>query len=658
MAIHDYNYEIPLPIRSNMNSNYRPEIDGLRAIAVTAVILFHADFKIFAGGFVGVDVFFVISGFLITTLVRKHILTNTFSIKEFFYRRLRRIFPQLFLVILATALPAWFLLLPQEFKLYSGSVFGNLIFLANFFFMTQVEYFAPSSKLQPLLHTWSLSIEEQYYLILPFFLLFFGRWSKLPVALLVLFISVSFYYTVLGVTEDPGKNYFHSISRFWQLAIGSLLAFTNKSGDTLASTILAFLGISLVLFSALFIDNSLSYPNITALFPVTGAVLYLQFSNAQTGVGKILSNKIFVQIGLLSYALYLWHQPIFVFARAIIPNDLTIFQKLVLVLLTFLISYTTWRFVEWPIRKQTGWAKVSPKTTVSVWLVVSLTAGTAGIIGYYDNGFEKLRDPRSSISLASSQLKPNTGLFHNCAQNIEACTTEKQPKTILWGDSYAMHIAEALLERTPKISLQQKTFPSCVPMLNYSMNVTGLSPKAAEAINKRCFSFNDETYEYIISSSHIKNVILASQFPLHKQFTYSRAGKALRGNQQENIFKLEFMNLIEKLTENGKKVFVVLPPAETGTDLGRCGAKVLTFGYDKEVCNFDLRDARNTIVKTLFESMSVNATLIDLNSSLCTGGICQVLDFDRILYLDEGHLTLAGAKYVRNSFPEHLPLVD
>jgi len=641
-----------------MKSTYRPEIDGLRAIAVTAVILFHADFKIFAGGFVGVDIFFVISGFLITTLVRKHILTNTFSVKEFFYRRLRRIFPQLFLVILVTALPAWFLLLPEEFKLYSGSVFGNLVFLSNFFFMTQIEYFAPSAKLQPLLHTWSLSIEEQYYLILPFFLIFFGRWRKLTVALLVLFISVSLYYTFQGVTEDPGKNYFHSISRFWELAVGSLLAFTNKNVDNLTSRVLALLGFSLVLLSILFLNKIGSYPNITALLPVSGAMLFLQYANAKTGVGKLLSHKILVQIGLLSYALYLWHQPIFVFARAIIPNDLTIFNKLVLISLTFVVSYTTWRFIEWPIRKQTGWAKVSPKKTVSLWLVVSLTAGTVGVISFYDHGFERFRDPESSISLASSQLEPNTGLFHNCAQNIEACSTEKQPKSILWGDSYAMHIAEALLEQSPKISLQQKTFPSCVPMLNYSMHVPGLSPKAAEAMNKRCFSFNEETYEYIISSSHIKNVILASQFPLHKQFTYSRAGKALRGNQQENIFKLEFINLIEKLTENGKKVFVVLPPAETGTDLGRCGAKVLTFGYDTEVCNFDLRNARNTIVKTLFESMSVDATLIDLNSSLCTGGICQVLDLDRILYLDEGHLTLAGAQYVHDAFPVDLPLID
>lgn len=641
-----------------MNSTYRPEIDGLRAIAVTSVILFHADFKIFPGGFVGVDVFFVISGFLITSLLKSQILSNNLILKEFFYRRLRRIFPQLFLVICATALPAWFLLLPEEFKLYSGSVFGNLVFLSNFFFMTQIEYFAPSAKLQPLLHTWSLSIEEQYYLILPFFLIFFGRWRKLPVALLVLFICVSLYYTFLGVTEDPGKNYFHSISRFWELAVGSLLAFTKKSSDNLTSRVFALLGISLVLLSILFLNKIGSYPNITALLPVSGVMLFLQFANAKTGVGKLLSHKILVQIGLLSYALYLWHQPIFVFARAIIPNDLTIFHKLVLILLTFAISYITWKLVEWPIRKQTGWAKVSAKKTVSLWLVFSVATGTAGVISFYDHGFERFRNPRSSISLASSQLKPNTGLFHNCAQSLEACSTEKQPKSILWGDSYAMHITEALLEQSPKISLQQKTFPSCVPMLNYSMNVAGLSPKAAIAMNEGCFLFNEETYEYIISSSHIKNVILASQFPLHIQFTYSRSGSALRGNQQENIFKLEFKNLIEKLTENGKKVFVVLPPAETGADLGRCGAKVLTFGYDKKVCNFDLRDARNTRVKTLLESMKSNFELIDLNSTLCPGGICEVVNSGQILYLDEGHLTLAGAQYVHDVFPEDLPLID
>ena len=311
-----------------MKLTYRPEIDGLRAIAVGAVIAYHSEITIlghqpFKGGFIGVDIFFVISGYLITSIILKELITTgSFSFKHFYERRIRRILPALLLVMLVSLPFAWIYLLPTSFMDFSKSILYSLGFSSNFYFHYSGQiYGAESGLLKPFLHTWSLSVEEQFYILFPIVLLItFKYFRKYLIHILILGFVISLGLADWGSRNHPSFNFYVLPTRGWELLAGSILAYFeinngHRSKQRILNLILPFIGLILIGHSILFFNDKMFHPSFYTLLPIVGVCLIIWFSNKNELITKILSTKLFVGVGLISYSLYLWHYPIFAFAR-------------------------------------------------------------------------------------------------------------------------------------------------------------------------------------------------------------------------------------------------------------------------------------------------------------------------------------------------------
>ncbi len=334
--------------------HYRSEIDGLRALAVLPVILYHAGLPGFPAGFVGVDVFFVISGYLISSILLNELQAGTFTLSGFYERRARRILPALFLV-LATCLPlAWWLLLPHELEGFARSLIAVILFLSNLLFWQESDYFAAEAELIPLLHTWSLAVEEQFYLLFPLLLLLGWRLGKTRLTVLIVLVAtLSLAFSEWLWRVDAGANFYGLPSRAWELMLGALAALylhqRPQPGGWLAQG-LALLGLALVLGSAMLLDNSLPFPSLYALLPTVGATLIILFATPNNGAGKLLSLPPLVGVGLISYSAYLWHQPLLVFARIQPYREPDAWLLGTTAALSLLLAWLSWRFVERPFR--------------------------------------------------------------------------------------------------------------------------------------------------------------------------------------------------------------------------------------------------------------------------------------------------------------------
>ncbi|MEE9397930.1 MAG: acyltransferase [Methylococcales bacterium] len=299
---------------------YRKEIDGLRAVAVLPVIFFHSGLFGITGGYIGVDIFFVISGYLITTIILDEIEKNNFSIINFYERRARRILPALSIVLIFTTIASFVLMPADLLKSYSQSLVSVAIFSSNVFFYLSSGYFSTASDEKPLLHTWSLAVEEQYYLFFPVMLSMLWRVGKKRLAYFILSLSVVslLLSQYLSIKQFVDANFYLIFSRAWELFAGSLIAFSGLHNYSIKKSfreILGFSGLGLIIYSTIYFNKNTPFPSFYTLVPVIGTVLIIAFSDKNTSIGKFLSNKLFVSIGLISYSLYLWHQPLFAFLR-------------------------------------------------------------------------------------------------------------------------------------------------------------------------------------------------------------------------------------------------------------------------------------------------------------------------------------------------------
>lgn len=339
--------------------NYRKEIDGLRALAVIPVILYHAGFEWLGGGYVGVDIFFVISGYLITTIIIKEQEAGTFTITNFYERRARRILPALFFIIFVTLPFAWYWLLPFELKDFGKSLVAVTMFSSNILFWLESDYFSAGAELIPLLHTWSLAVEEQFYVFFPLLMIFFWSFGKrLLVTILCIIGLLSLGLTELGWRYFPEANFYLIATRAWELMIGALVAFylyynsEPKQPRQIINQVASGIGFALIIASIFLLDKSIPFPSIYALAPTLGSALIILFATPGTLVYRILSVRLFVGIGLLSYSAYLWHQPLFVFTRMMSLEEPSLWLLGLLCIVTFLLAYLSWRFVEKPFRNR------------------------------------------------------------------------------------------------------------------------------------------------------------------------------------------------------------------------------------------------------------------------------------------------------------------
>ena len=430
---------------------YRAEIDGLRAIAVVSVILYHAQVVFFGrdwfeGGFIGVDIFFVISGYLITRIILTELEeTDTFSFVKFYERRARRILPMLFLVISICMPFAWQELLPRDLLDFAKSAVSAIGFGSNFFFyFSTTVYGADSALLKPLLHTWSLGVEEQFYIVVPIIIILIWRFARswlIPLLIVILLLSLQFANIMEGKNSE--LNFFLPFSRFWELLVGSVLAVTELKYGRVKNLILKqtlpIFGLFLIAFSILFFNSSTPHPSFQTSIPIVGVALIIGFSSRDDAVGKLLSYKPIVGVGLISYSLYLWHFPIFAFGRIGLSSPAN-YDKVGWIALAFILSITSYYFIEKPFRNS-NFLKSKLFFSIIIVAVLSLLYVNFKIIS--NNGYRE-RVAEYDLILNGLLSQPYNELLDdqgkNCfgSTNVNFCTFQHKTNNkniILIGDS-------------------------------------------------------------------------------------------------------------------------------------------------------------------------------------------------------------------------------
>ena len=333
---------------------YRPEIDGMRAIAVAAVVLYHAGAAGFRGGFVGVDIFFVISGFLITSLIRKHVEAEDFSFTEFYERRVRRILPAFIVMLAFCCLVAPFVLLPEDLRQFFDSVLGSILFVSNMLFAREYDYFGQAPIYNPLLHVWSLSVEEQFYIALPVLLVVVHRLRRWSATIVVSALAIaSFVLSIWMVRHRPEVAFYVAPTRAWELLLGSLLALGAfpRLRHQHVRTFVAATGLALIVGSIALLSEYHSFPGANALYPCLGAALIIHAETGSTSpVGRLLQLSPLRALGLVSYSLYLWHWPLLVFAKYYIIRELHWLETVGIVAASVVAAGLSWHFIEKPFR--------------------------------------------------------------------------------------------------------------------------------------------------------------------------------------------------------------------------------------------------------------------------------------------------------------------
>jgi len=565
-----------------MKITYRPEIDGLRAIAVGAVILYHAQITIFGyqpfrGGFIGVDIFFVISGYLITSIILNELVTTgSFSFKHFYERRIRRILPALLFVMLASLPFAWMYLLPNSFIDFSKSILYSLGFSSNFYFhYSGQQYGAESGLLKPFLHTWSLSVEEQYYILFPIVLLVTFKYFKNHLlTILVIGLIISLLMADWGSKNYPSASFYFLHTRMWELLAGSILAyFEIKSGhrskNKTLNLILPSVGVFLIGHSILFFYDKMFHPSFYSLSPIIGVCLIIWFSNKDELITKILSTKLFVGIGLISYSLYLWHYPIFSFARITEFTQGNLFKKLLLGIFIIILSVFSYYFIERPARDKSNRFKfLISLILISISILVIVNINIVQKNGY--------KDRLSEIFLKNLSEKPLTLLKNsdgkNCFDNIEECkfNTSSNKKVYVIGDSHMASLIFNLKDRVVKSNYQfiTSTFGGCLFYPGFN-KVYDKTSKLYEKCNNVYFQKLKEN----LSKDKNSIIILGGRFPLNiSNYLFDNQEGGIEGKEWGSKYisvgtyetiQASFQNEISEISKNNK-IILIYPIPEVG----------------------------------------------------------------------------------------------
>ncbi len=429
---------------------YRKEVDGLRAWAVLPVLAFHAGVPGFAGGFVGVDVFFVISGYLITGILLRDIDKGGFSIVHFLERRARRIIPALYLVLFACLIPGWFLLLPDAFENLGQSTFATVFSANNILLLLTSGYWDISTELKPLLHTWSLGIEEQFYLIFPWILLAVHRrgwtgWALGGAAI------VSLALAEWTMSRSPQTAFFMLHTRAFELLAGAILAYAESRRGDLgahfsagARGLLAILGLAMIAASVALFDGSTRLPGALSLVPVVGTMLVIAFASETMPAARLLCHRAVVGVGLISYSLYLWHQPLLAFLRLMSAEHPTLLMSLGALALAFPLAYLSWRFVERPFRQSGGWTRAQ---VFAFTVLGGAGLAAAGFMVDRKGGFPGRVPEFSQAVNSDGRLMRRKEYGNRVYSYLDAPFTDAtKPKVLIVGNSYARDVGNCILE--------------------------------------------------------------------------------------------------------------------------------------------------------------------------------------------------------------------
>lgn len=639
---------------------YRPEVDGLRAIAVVAVLLYHTGLGV-TGGYVGVDVFFVISGYLITKLLLKDIEQNKFSVLDFWERRIRRIFPALYVMVIVTLILGYFLFLPWDYEKLGRSAMMQSIFASNFYFWSDSGYFAGASELKPLLHTWSLAVEEQFYFIFPTLLFFLMKKSAAITNRVVSLICVvSFIVSIFGVYYFASATFYLLPMRAWELLLGSLLALGVMGSAKLSNWLnesVSVAGMLMIFWSIFFFTESTRFPGASALVPCLGALLFI-YTNEKglTYAGKIMSLKPIVFVGLISYSLYLWHWPLIAFYNRIFVQPLDAYTGSLICVLSFICAILSWYFVERPFRKG-GLLK----TRLSVYKVGGTVALIAALLGLALDGLDGIpsRVPSAVMEIGIQERNPDYQIKTTMSMLEEQELISFGPEVerasdasfLLWGDSHAIAVAPVLeeLSQAYDISGVASLRSATPPMLDVWMSGSGKG--------KSIIPYNHAVVDYV-SANQIEYVFIAARWSnyYHREdgvLVDIANGKVDRAYEVE-AFKMGLQRAIDALNSAGAKVFLLAQVPDQLVDIPLEIAECIWRGRQPVGIGITLQDHLNLQEgnrKILDSFISSGFVVLDPSSLFFDAeGESILLHEGKSIYRDNDHVSDAGASYMKPVF--------
>ena len=645
-----------------MTKHYRPEIDGLRAISVIGVVLFHLELG-FPGGFVGVDVFFVISGYLITGILLRQLGEDRFSLMEFWARRVRRIVPAAMVMVVGALLIGAFLQTPERYASLARSAMAHVLMASNCYFTRDQGYFAEKSDYEPLLHTWSLSVEEQFYLIFPLIVCFV--WKRAPQRLVLVLTSaalISFSWSWFEVVNNPKWAFFLLPARGWELLVGALLAILpQKTIRSLCNEAWAGLGLVLVLAPMFFFDRQTAFPGPAALAPVLGAALLI-WTGGSTKIGKLLGWRALVKIGLISYSLYLWHWPFVVFAREMLL-ELTFTWKIALLVASLLAGYFSWRWVEMPSRS--GLLLATRRRSLIFGLTSAVTLFVIAFSIKASGGFPS-RLP-AELRLIISDITWNGAEYTSAKSEAMPIGFQDDGPVdfVLWGDSHGASAAPAVNAVATDFKLKGHAY-----LNNGTPPVTGLwfadmsEAAAAEmvALNERvlaeiidskpmavflvgrwvarCEGYNEAEMVGEPGSLRFTTMLVDSMIPeptfKEASSALARQIKAMGARLAVHGIKLVIFQQVPESNESRTASRFYSMKRFSGT------SKVPQFTTTKD--EFLKRQKRT--MKLLENQTTENVTVIDASSQFFFRDRDQLKVYaERSYYRDEDHLTRAGAMH-------------
>lgn len=610
------------------NQQYRPDIDGLRFLAIAPVLMFHAGIAAIPGGFAGVDVFFVISGYLITKhLVGEAIETGSVSIASFYFRRVRRIAPALFAVLFLSTFFAWLVLFPLDLIRFSESSIASVFFVSNVYFWQQSGYFAAQSDTIPLLHTWSLAIEEQFYLFIPIAIGLLARHLTLMRFLLVAGFAFSLFLSVWQTELRPGVSFYLLPTRAWELLLGSIVAcgiLPSIMKNRLLATLVGGAGLLMVVASYFVLDEGLPFPGSVALLPCLGAALVIWSGvHHMTPGARLLAWPPFIHLGLLSYSLYLWHWPVIVFYRYI-RSEFGAIDIVAVIALTYVLALLTYRYIEKPVRRvqRNRAGALFGGAALSAGAVVGLCAIFIALNGLSERFSDKVLTYAAAVD--DRAIVPEL-----CTESKQECQlgTDDPTSFVLVGDSYAGAIAAAV----GKVAVEKRLGGfldhrnACPPLLDYQPDRGSVLDRGA------CLQRNTQSLRTLIADARIGHVILAAS------------------NFRTNDNPKYLSKTIAEIIAGGKHVTVLygLPFTADNVSLPIALAKAEAFGTRSP-----------TIVRRseTLESMinlyrdNLNVTFVDLAPSLCRDDGCTTDINGHPVFSDGGHLSHYAAHTLMAAF--------
>ena len=666
---------------------YRADIDGLRAVAVLSVVVFHAFPQWIRGGFIGVDIFFVISGFLISTIIFSNLESATFSLLEFYIRRIKRIFPALLVVLVFSYIVGWFVLLPSEYSELGKHITSGVFFVSNLTLWSESGYFDTTAEVKPLLHLWSLGIEEQFYLLWPVILIFAWKKKYNLMTLILAFGTISYFLNVKGIKEDATATFYSPQTRFWELLCGALLAWTSinasknlhwlklkldlgfcrvfyrterpNDGQSLAN-FCAATGLFLLIIGFYRINPNIGFPGKWALIPTLGAMLIITAGPGAWINRVILSNRLAVGIGLISFPLYLWHWPLLSFAHIMEGGTPRADIRLGAVVLAIALAWATYHFIERPLRfgKQ-NYTKIAALCFLMILL---------GALGWYtkiNNGLPFRMESNINLKSLEQTAEPKNILFSDgsCEKFLNfstggvCLTNSSAPDLLFVGDSHVMALAGSAVVGKVSLNYMLRGTHGCPPMLGYSI--------MDQKNNKGCHTLAIETLAILAKYPSIKTVVLSSRGP----FYFSGEGYGIEGPNSYSIFALDgsmksqaemfedgYSKFITNLISLHKKVVFVIDPPELGEDPKGCLVKRPVSILEKTVstCAQDRAkvDKRQAVYRKIINNIQLkNPTLLiyDPIDLFCDKVYCHGIRERKLLYRDDDHISFWGSEIILNN---------